>query len=145
MKWYKFGMKLLTKESDYAIRAIVSAARRGDGYVSSRRIAEEESIPLQFLRRILVALVKAGVVQSKEGVNGGIRLIKDPQSIRLADIIRIFQGDIRLTECLFRRKLCSNRNTCVLRRRIARIEQLVTSEFERITIADLIKDMEGAK
>jgi Rrf2 family protein len=135
-------MKLLTKETDYAIRAIVNLARHHDGLVSSRDISRQEGIPLQFLRRILQSLIKAGLIESKEGANGGVCLKADPAGIRIADLIRLFQGKIQLTECMFRKRICSNRKTCVLRKRINRIESMVTREFEGLTIMDLLRDLE---
>lgn len=135
-------MKLLTKQTDYAIRAVLGLARQGDGFVSSRDIAREEEIPLQFLRRILQMLIKAGIVESREGAAGGVSLGAHPTDIRIADLIRLFQGDIQLAECMFRKRICSNRKTCVLRKRIKRIENMVTREFENLTIADLLADLE---
>ena len=136
-------MKLLTKDTDYAVRAIVNLARNTEGYRSSRKIALEEGIPLQFLRRILQKLTKEGLVVSREGVHGGVRLNAQPGDIRVSDIIKIFQGDIELSECMFRKRLCSQRATCVLRARIKTIEQMVTREFEKVTIATLVKDIGG--
>ena len=135
-------MKLITKETDYGIRAVMTLAQAGSVYVSSRDIAEQQEIPLHFLRRILQALIKAGLVDSKEGVSGGARLKAKPESIHLVDLIRIFQGDIQLSECVFRRKVCSNRERCVLRKRIGEIEEIVTEQFTGITIADLLQDQE---
>ncbi len=135
-------MKLLTKETDYAIRAIMSLAGRGDGFVPSRDVSRQEGIPLQFLRRILQTLIKAGFVESREGANGGVTLKADPGSIKIADVIRLSQGNIQLTECMFRKKICSNRKTCVLRKRIKKIENMVTREFEDMTIEDLLRDLE---
>ena len=77
-------MKLLTKDTDYAVRAIVNLARNPEGYRSSRTIADEESIPLQFLRRILQTLTKAGLVVSREGVTGGVKLKSKPKDIRVS-------------------------------------------------------------
>jgi Rrf2 family protein len=138
-------MKLLTKESDYAIRAIVHLARRRDGYVSSREISRSEKIPLAFLRRIFQPLVKRRLLESREGVSGGVRLKARPEDIRVVDIIEIFQGSIQLSECMFRKKICSNRRSCVLRKRIQAIEALVTRELGDITIAGLVNDLEEAK
>jgi Rrf2 family protein len=135
-------MKLLTKETDYAVRAIMHLARHRGGFVSSRRIAAAEGIPLRFLRRILRTLIRDGLIVSKEGVAGGVRLNARPRGIRLTDIIETFQGNIQLADCMFRQKVCSNRRTCVLRRQIKVIEKMVTKEFEGITIASLLKDLE---
>jgi Rrf2 family protein len=135
-------MKLLTKETDYAARAVMNLAKQADGFLSSRDISAQENIPLHFLRRILQALIKAGYVESKEGVTGGVRLKAKPGDIKIADLIRLFQGDIELAECMFKKRICSNRKTCVLRKRIKRIESMVTREFEGITVQDLLQDLE---
>jgi Rrf2 family protein len=135
-------MKLLTKESDYAVRALMNLARHPGDFVSSRDVAHQERIPLYFLRRILQTMIRRGLVESKEGVAGGVRLKAKPPEIRIVDVIRLFQGDIRLSECMFRRKICSNRGTCVLRKRIARIEQMLAQELGTITIAGLLEDLE---
>jgi len=135
-------MKLLTKETDYAIRAILNLARHDNGYLSSRELSRQEGIPLQFLRRILQSLIKDGLLESREGANGGVALKADPAAIKVADLIRLFQGNIQLTECMFRKRICSNRKTCVLRKRIKRIEDMVTREFEDLTIEDLLRDLE---
>jgi Rrf2 family protein len=134
-------MKLLTKESDYAIRALLLLAGKQDQTLSSKSIAEAEKIPLQFLRRILQTLKKAGILSTKEGINGGVSLARHPCSISLGMIITLFQGDIQFTECLFRKKLCHNRANCVLRHRIMAIEQKVADEFSTISIGTLLEDL----
>ncbi len=136
-------MKLLTKNSDYAVRALLHLATRkprGD-FIPSRAIAEQGAIPEHFLRRILRTLIKADYIEAREGIKGGVRLARKPDKIALSGILELFQGRIQLSECLFRRKVCPNRADCVLRHRIKSVEDLVTREFSRITIADLVKDM----
>ena len=133
-------MKLVTKESDYAIRAVLFLAQNQERYVSSREIAEKDNIPLRFLRKILIILKKKKIIETKEGVAGGIKLKKKAGNISLKDLITLFQGNVQFTECLFRGKVCHNRATCVLRERIINIETKVAEEFERITIKTLIND-----
>lgn len=136
-------MKLITKETDYALRALVNLAR-ADGYLSSREIAGREKVPLHFLRRILQKLIKAGVLESREGVAGGVRLKAQPRDIRLTDVIKIFQGKIQFSECVFKKKICTNHATCVIRKRVEEIENQVADEFGNTTIADLLQDQEVA-
>jgi Rrf2 family protein len=135
-------MKLITKQTDYAIRAVMTLAGTGDRRTPTREIATKERLPLPYLRRILQVLIKNGIVTSKEGVTGGVKLAHRPAEIQLIDLIEMFQGSIQLSECMFRKKLCHNRSTCVLRKRIQEIERRVTREFEDITIADLLRDLE---
>ena len=134
-------MKLFTKESDYAVRALAFLARKnkkGEVYISSRLISAEEKIPLVFLRRLLQILVKNRLVVSQEGVAGGVKLAADPKKISVAAVMRMIQGDIRLVECMFRKKICANRGKCVLRKKMQKIEAGVIREFESINIADLV-------
>jgi len=138
-------MKLLTKNTDYAIRAIMYLAENRECYISSREIAEAEHISIPFVRRILQELTKGGLVETKEGVSGGLKLKKAPKDIAITDVIKIIQGDIQLTECMFQKRLCENRNICVLRNRIKNIEAKVIAEFSDITIKTLLNDIKRGK
>ncbi|MFZ1945938.1 MAG: Rrf2 family transcriptional regulator [bacterium] len=131
-------MRLITKETDYAIRAVASLAARPGVYVSSAEISEKERIPLPFLRRILGRLLAAGLVVSREGAAGGVMLKGSPERIMVLDVMRTFQGPVELSACMFRKRLCANRGTCVLRKRIQEIERSVAAQFGDISIADLL-------
>lgn len=133
-------MKLLTKHTDYAIRALLVLARKKKLFVSARAIAKEQKIPYQFLRGILQTLIKHKLVVSKEGGGGGFKLNMPPRSITIEQIIKIFQGNVQFSECMFRKKICCNRSACVLRKQIQKIEQVVIGKFAKITIAALLRD-----
>ncbi len=138
-------MRLITKETDYAIRAVMNMGKRHGSLVSSATISDEEQIPLQFLRRILQGLIGARIVTSREGMAGGVRLRSKPERIRVLDIMRAFQGPVELSGCMFRKRICANRSTCVLRRRIKDIEKALAAQFAGISIADLLSDIESEK
>ncbi|MDD5069967.1 MAG: Rrf2 family transcriptional regulator [Candidatus Omnitrophica bacterium] len=131
-------MKLLTKDTDYAVRLIVYLTAHPAEFVSIRKVSIEERIPYYFLRRISKQLIERQMLKSKEGVRGGVKLVKAPSEIALLDMIKIFQGDLMLSECMFRKKICHNRPKCVLRKEILRIEQVVETEFKQLTIQTLI-------
>lgn len=135
------NMKVLTKNTDYAIRSLIYCAKDPDRFISSREISQQEKIPLAYARRIFQVLKGKNILMSQEGVKGGVRLALHPDKIRVGQIIRIFQNDITLSQCLFRKKICPNRPTCVLRVRIKQIEKKVSDEFEKITIQDLLNDI----
>ena len=134
-------MKLLTKNTDYAIRALLHIARNGRGYISSREISSDEEIPLPYLRRILNKLREEEIIITREGVGGGAKINRDPAEIRVSNLIRIFQGDITLLDCVFRKNICPNVKTCPLRKRIKTIENVVVNELEVLTIKDLLDDL----
>ncbi|HXK45690.1 MAG TPA: Rrf2 family transcriptional regulator [bacterium] len=129
-------MKIITKNSDYAVRAICKLAKERD-FISTRNLAETTAIPLPYLRRILGTLAQARIIETKEGIEGGIKLRKNPSEITLTEIIKLFQGGLQISECLFRKKLCPNRTTCILRKKLIKTEKMLSKEFEKITISSL--------
>ena len=131
-------MKLIRKDTDYAVRAIAFLAKNTNRFCSSSEISKNANVPLSYLRRILQTLVKEGFVESKEGIKGGLKLIKSPKEINLANLINIFQGTFELSDCMFRKKICENRAHCPLRKAIKRIEDKITKEVKGITIAKLL-------
>ncbi|HBH75828.1 MAG TPA: Rrf2 family transcriptional regulator, partial [Acidimicrobiaceae bacterium] len=51
-------------------------------------------LPQPYLEQILLALKGAGLVRSKRGVGGGYVLARDPEDIKLSEIIRAVDGPI---------------------------------------------------
>ncbi len=134
-------MKVLTKKTDYAIRALLMLGAKRGSYVSARTIAVEQDMPYQFLRGVLQEMIRHDLIVSKEGVQGGFMLEKDPDEIRVKQLIEIFQGKVQVSECMFRKQICANRSRCVLRHEIMRIEQVVNNEFEQVTIGKLLRKL----
>jgi DNA-binding IscR family transcriptional regulator len=57
--------------------------------------------------------------------------------IYLTGLIKVFQGDLSLNECLLKKKICPTRGVCTLRKKILGIEKYVVQQLSLITIADL--------
>lgn len=55
-----------------------------------------------------------------------------PKQIYMADLIRIFQGPLRINECISKKKICPDKSECVLRSRISGIEKEMISELARL-------------
>lgn len=130
-------MKLITRDTDYAVRALIFMAGSNNKIVSVQELVRELQIPRPFLRKILQTLNKRGKLKSYKGFGGGFLLALPPEKIFLADLIKIFQGTLKLNNCLFKKKVCPDKNTCPLRRRIGRIEENVISELGVISISSL--------
>ena len=80
---------------DYAARALLSLALHSETSPTSvREIAERTVLPQPYLEQILLALKGAGLVRSKRGVGGGYVLARDPDDIKLSEIIRAVDGPI---------------------------------------------------
>ncbi|MDO9175529.1 MAG: Rrf2 family transcriptional regulator, partial [Actinomycetota bacterium] len=89
----------VTAKADYAIRAVVELAARHMEVGPARpmkgdAIAAAQQIPMKFCENILSELRAAGVVESRRGADGGYWLAREPNTVRLGDIIRIVEGPL---------------------------------------------------
>lgn len=144
LRWYhlsggKKAMKLITRDTSYAIRALCSFARHQKKLISVKDLFRESRIPRPFLRKILQRLNKKGLLKSYKGKGGGFVLACALDKISLCDVIEIFQGPITLTEHTFKKQTCPNIKSCNLKKKIDKIETLVIDELNCITIASLLK------
>ena len=137
--WYHLSnMKLINRNVDYAVRALVFMARANKPTVSVTQMQTEVGVARPFLRKILQKLHKAGLLQAVKGKGGGFALARTPASIRLSDLAAALQGPFKLNDCVFRKKLCLHHGACVLRHKISAIETRMLSEIEGITVKDLV-------
>jgi Rrf2 family protein len=126
------------------MRALCYIAKQGEGSVSVTEMVADLKIPRPFLRKILQTLSGEGLLRSTKGQGGGFSLSRSAEKVPLTDLIRIFQNTIQLNECVFKKKICPNRSTCLLKREIDAIEQDVLKRLRGITIASLISGSNGA-
>jgi Rrf2 family protein len=132
-------MKLITRDTDYAIRALCFIAGLKKEIVSVSELVKELKIPRPFLRKILQILNKKGILKSYKGKGGGFLLSVSANKIFLLDLIEIFQGPLRINECLLKKIKCPNIKNCVFRKKITEIEKYVIKELKPITIGFLLK------
>lgn len=60
-------------------------------YLSTTKIAKIINIPKPTLVKILQSLSQEGIIETKEGKQGGIRLAKDPSKITVLDIFNAIE------------------------------------------------------
>lgn len=135
-------MKLINKNTDYAIRAILFIAGKKDRLYSATEISESLKIPKSFLRRILQILNHKGILSSAKGKRGGFTLAVSADKIFIRDLVKIFQGKIEFGECLVRKKICPEVKKCSLKKEIDKIENYAFSRLRSLTIKSLLTEEE---
>lgn len=130
-------MKLITRDTDYAVRALAFIAQSKNKIVSATELVKELKIPRPFLRKILQQLNRRKILNSSKGQGGGFSLNLPSEKIFLAKLIEIFQGPLEINKCLFKKRICPNTDSCRLRKKIGDIERHVVSDLRAITVASL--------
>lgn len=130
----------ITQEADYAIRAILILAKEGEGAkLDAKTIAERGCIPLRFLLKLLRKLIKAGIIKSFRGVNGGYALLKNSKDINLREVIEAVDGPIAINRCLKNDSFCNaNRSfKCTVHRHLDNVQKILIEELEKINFEEL--------
>jgi Rrf2 family protein len=106
----------ITRQADYATRAILYLARAGkDQRVATSQVAKEQHIPPSFLAKIISQLSVAGLLHTSRGAHGGISLARDPEQISLLEVIEAIDGPIQLNICVEQQGVCMFEEACPLR------------------------------
>jgi Rrf2 family protein len=136
---------ILSKKTRYAIVALTRLARAyGKAPMQIREIAEAEKIPQSFLENILLDLKRIGILGSNLGKAGGYYLLKKPEDVSLADVVRHFEGTISLMYCVSEKayrpcEFCKDENTCHIRSVFKEIRDSTNAILNRTTLKELIR------
>jgi len=105
----------ITRQADYALRAVIFLSRLdGDQKASTSAIAEEQKIPPSFLAKIVSQLSLAGLIQTSRGARGGVSLARPPEQISVLDVIEAIDGPVLLNECAVNPDNCTFGQSCPL-------------------------------
>ncbi len=105
----------LSRKADYGIRMMVDLVEMSNNQgVTIKDISQRQDVAEQFLSKIATKAVKAGLVSSKPGRNGGLILTKSPDDITLLDVLEAIDGPIALNRCTSEPSECPRSNKCTV-------------------------------
>jgi Rrf2 family protein len=134
-------MLKLTKKADYGLMAMKHLAERAPyGACSAKDVADAYGIPQEALAKILQRLVKAGLLQSQHGMNGGYMLARDPATISAFEVIRAIDGPLFITSCITVRGECDQTERCTIKEPMRRVNESIEQVLRRISISEMKED-----
>ena len=135
-------MKLTTK-GRYAVMALADIAKfESNNPVSLRDISLRQGISLLYLEQIFSMLKKNQIVQSVRGTNGGYKLAKNPEQIKISNIFSAVQENVKTVRCKKEsKKGCNGKSTkCLTHNLWDELENHINDFFEKKSLEDLIQD-----
>jgi Rrf2 family nitric oxide-sensitive transcriptional repressor len=78
---------MFSQTVEYALRAMVQLANEAPGAATTQDIAEATKVPGAYLAKVLQSLRRAGLITSRRGVGGGVKLARPPKKINLLEVI----------------------------------------------------------
>jgi Rrf2 family protein len=128
---------MLNKTSELAIKTVVFLALEGgERPLSPRLIARDLECSASYLAKTTGALVRAGLLRSSRGVNGGVSLARDPGQISLLQIVEACQ-------VLVPRNYCGEPDAgvrvCSCHEAMSQLYRRTTGTLAEWTISDLLE------
>lgn len=128
-------MKFSTR-AEYGLRAAVYLAKSYPYLRSINEISIEENISAKYLEQIFNKLRRAGIVLSQKGKSGGYTLAREPEQIKVGEIVETMEGKIEPVRC--NSPECINSN-CASKKVWVKLSQEIKKTLDDIKLSDLIK------
>lgn len=125
----------LTKQTDFALRALIYIAKNGEGRrIFAQEIADAYEMPLNHLSKIINKLSKLGYVKTFRGRNGGIELGRTEEDIIIRSVIIDFEPNLNPADC----ENCVLKKNCELKHHLAVASNAFLDALGQKSLADII-------
>ena len=104
--------------------------------IGVHRLAELQSLSPTYLSKILTKLVKAGIIESTPGVNGGYRLTRNKADLSFLEVIHAIEG----TASLFH---CEDQQGCLIQEVMTQAEQQMEDYLKERKLVELVDKNPG--
>jgi Rrf2 family protein len=139
---YEVDMRLSSQE-EYGLRCLLHiAGKQGESPVSISGIAAAEGLSIEYVAKIMRVLRQGGMVVSTRGAQGGYRLARAPQEIKIREVVEALDGplfpDTFCTAFTGNQTACVHTTDCSIRLLWQHLGGALESVLGRITLADLL-------
>jgi Rrf2 family nitric oxide-sensitive transcriptional repressor len=128
----------LTIHSDYALRVLIALGVAKDRRGTIGSIATSYGISRNHLMKVCHRLQRLGYIEGIRGKGGGLRLAREPDEIRIGDVLRTMEPGFELVECFGEENRCAITNFCRLRGILGDALAEFFRVLDRYTLADLL-------
>jgi Rrf2 family protein len=134
-------MLRINRKTDYAIRVVLSLAKRGPkARASTSEIQREMLIPPALAQRIVADLARGAFISTFPGRDGGLTLARPANEINLREVVEYFEGPLLVSECLLQKGDCPFDTKCPVRCRWGRLQAVMLRELESVTFDQLAEE-----
>ena len=126
---------LVSTKGRYAIRVMIDLAEHDrTTYIPLKEIAKRQNISEKYLEVIVKALSKAHYIEGLRGKGGGYRLVNEPSTYKVSDIIELMEGTLSPVSTITGEPIAYERNTQTM---WEGLEDVIRQYLDGITIQDL--------
>ncbi|HEU5077657.1 MAG TPA: Rrf2 family transcriptional regulator [Opitutaceae bacterium] len=130
-------MNLISRTSEYALRAVIWLIQEPTLSQTTRQIAEGTRTPPDYVSKVLQALARAGIVRSQRGLGGGFQLAVDPTQITVLEVINAIDPLERIHTCPLGLE-AHGTNLCPLHCGLNEVAEQMEAAFAKTKVSDLL-------
>ncbi|MBI4606159.1 MAG: Rrf2 family transcriptional regulator [Planctomycetes bacterium] len=135
---------ILSRACEYAVQALIYAtSQRPERFLAVRDVALATRIPMAYLSKIIQRLVARGLLSSRKGPRGGVRLARLAGAIKVLDIVEAIDGLGFLNRCVIGHPRCSETHPCPLHDAWGPLRDEIQGLLARRSLGDLVRELRG--
>lgn len=107
--------------------------------IGVQQLSELQELSPTYLSKILTRLVKAGMIESTPGVNGGYKLARNKADISFLDVIHAIEGTASFFHC----GVGMHHDTCLIQEVMMNAEQQMEDYLKERKLVELVDQNPG--
>jgi Rrf2 family protein len=132
-------MAIYSKPAKLAIHILrYIADQNGEQLCTARDLAIESGVSEPTVAKVLQALAKDGILDSRKGPGGGFRMVHPASEISLWRIVTAIEGSPPLLDCVGGFEECSELNPCPLHEKWKVVKAELVSFLEETSLKDIV-------
>ena len=130
----------LTRHTDNALRCLTLLALYTEKPMTAAEIARRMRMSPDHLFKVVARLSELGYVETQRGRNGGVKLARPAEKIRVGRVVRDTEESFALVECFSpESNQCPIAQACVLADTLYRALNAFLAVLDEVTIEDLVQ------
>jgi len=131
----------LSRACEYGIQAMLYLHQHGDDRnVAVSEISRKLGISASFLAKIVGQLAARGLLDSRRGAGGGVRLARPSAQLRLIDVVDAIDGLELRTRCIIGLPQCGSAAPCPFHDSWGPLRDKIMSALSEQSLASLMRN-----
>ena len=130
-------MVTVSKRIEYGLAFVLFLSKDRGVLLSLKEAAEILGLPYRFLGKIATDLREAGIIESKEGKNGGYKLGEGWGERSVYDFLEALGENKRMVACLSGESDCGREKGCKIKGLWLGVERALTDELKRVKLSEI--------
>ncbi len=127
---------MISQTAEYALRAVVYLADKGDAPQTTQQIAEVTRVPTGYLAKVMHTLGRSRIVHARRGLHGGFTLAVPPEKLTVLDVVQAVDPVQRIEHCPL--GIPDHKSLCPLHARLDDTAAMVEKALGASTISELL-------